>query len=276
MANRGDIASYYLGISLGADSEVFNDGESARVAGEQWAVRGGEGLEVYNTGRLESLMAAIIGGNRATVSNGEAGQILASETAIHVGGQVYVDNRGLIRSGDTAIKAENVELIQTSTGRVEAAGDAVRAESVGGDNYGTVRSERGDAIDAERAYVEIYGTITAPEGAAFRLRGTRASANDFANSLVGERGTIEGRVAIEVARGRADTRISQASGTIRGTSGTAIRLANGNDRVSLFDTLVEGDIHLGGGNDEFSASLDTRLEGRTLFGAGHDRLNLGH
>jgi hypothetical protein len=266
VTNAGTIRGGDRGIRLQDDANGFtlNNLATGRIFAEAQAVRLDEdnplaNAMITNDGLIQST------DGRAIQTRGPGGTVI---------------NRGTLRGGEEVVEAredftlENYGTIAlngldwdaatqswTNTGATSDE-DGVQFASGRADNYGVILGTD-DGIDFDEGEIHNHKTgVIISTGAAndltnggsgIDLDGTfePTVGSDRASGLatIVNEGYIEGVNAIGVADGHASPVTIRNSGTLRGRSGTAIRLGAGDDTLELDGGRIIGTVDLGGGTN---------------------------
>lgn len=254
VGNGGTIDGGDEGIDIRATNGTITNAAGALIRGGDRGIDANEtadGLTITNNGQITGTASdAIRGLANVTVTNNAGATISGGDEGVQVTSDLSLTNHGTITAADEGIEATDNATF-TNTGTISAVDDAIQADdNTTITNSGLIESSENDAIDIDSGSVTNTGTI--------RATGTTDDGIDFdplaANvvSTVDNRAgaLIEGTVGINVdlANDRAQAIIN--AGTIRGRSGIALFLEDGDDSLDLLSGgIVDGTADFGAGND---------------------------
>lgn len=234
--NAGDVrATEDRGIRLqaGANDSTIINRAGATILSQDQAIRADNGDDIRNL-RVENAGTITATDGRAIQSRGagttvvNTGLIEGGEEVIEARIDFTLENRGTIRIIDPTIADEDG--VQFASGRV--------------DNYGLIQGTD-DGIDVDEGTIVNHagGVIRAQpapgEGGGNGIDADELLQDDILGDLpvgvlrIENAGLIEGPKAIAVAEGRPAAIDVVNSGTLRGTSGTAIEFDPGMDASTL-------------------------------------------
>ncbi|WP_322893573.1 MULTISPECIES: autotransporter outer membrane beta-barrel domain-containing protein [unclassified Yoonia] len=262
---------------------IINDGYIEGVRAIGVADGHASPVTIRNSGTLRgrSDVAVSLGaGSKAMITNDGLIQSTGGRAIQARAPGTIVTNRGTLRGGEEVVEAredftlENYGTIAlngldwdaatqswTNTGATSDE-DGVQFASGRADNYGIILGTD-DGIDFDEGEIHNHKTgVIISTGAAndptnggsgIDLDGTfePTVGSDRASGLatIVNEGYIEGVNAIGVADGHASPVTIRNSGTLRGRSGTAIRLGSGDDTLELDGGRIIGTVDLGGGTN---------------------------
>ena len=273
--NRGSISAGYgsFYISGLVSGNFINSGYigGASELDNQWAVQFFTGLAGHfeNTGRISGNYAVSINTLGGYFYNGGTGEIVGNNSGVYIGdfdGPFFL-NDGLIQASGFGVALNNSYLGQSiidNTGSIVGeqlyglalvSTDPASAQTALIQNWGLIQGGDQGVFTAGHDQVSItnLGIIQAtnPDGVAI------SAADSIVEVFNGFGGVIEGEVGIEASDGQV---LIVNAGTIRGLSGPAMDLGDGDSRVFNLSTgRFVGDLIGGGGRDELF------LDGGTYF-----------
>ncbi len=248
---------YYSPLSITAAGYVSNNGTSFAITGQIGTV--------INSGTVRSTGTyAAIYLYTATLIN--HGTVDSTYRGVDIRSLGSVNNTGTIIGGRWGISGEHLATI-TNSGTVQSSGNGIQL-FVGGaiTNSAAIIGLNGLAISGATGTVDNTGTITASYGTGVRLDSGGTITNAAGGAIleggdyvavainggpgrIVNAGTIQGYVGIA---GDSTGMTVVNSGTIIGTSGTAIAFGTGNDRLQLLPgaLAITGLVDGGGGADK--------------------------
>ncbi|WP_425090942.1 VPLPA-CTERM sorting domain-containing protein [Tropicimonas sp. S265A] len=224
-------------INLGNSEDSIVDNDGTINAGDE-GIQGGDRLRVENSGTVTAVEKAIDANGDGVVVINSLGASITSvlNEGIETGDGATITNDGTVSAFDDAIQVGENALITNS--------GTIQNTQVAADIVGSVEAQ--DAIDIDSG--TVVNTSTG------KIISTTNAAIDFdpgANgSLIENAGVIKGTEAVTVDSADTAAQTVKNSGTLEGTSGTALNLGMGADAVELAESsIVIGDILLGAGLD---------------------------
>ncbi|WP_203292453.1 autotransporter domain-containing protein [Maricaulis parjimensis] len=273
--NRGSISagygSFYISGLVSGNFENSGYIGGTSELGNQFGLQFFTGLagRFENTGRISGNYAVSINALGGYFYNGGTGEIVGNNSGVYIGdfgGPVFL-NDGLIQASGFGVALNNSYLGQSfieNTGTILGeqlyglalvSTDPASAQTAFIQNWGLIQGGDQGVFTAGHDQVSILnlGIIQAtnPDGVAI------SAADSIVEVFNGFGGVIEGEVGIEASDGQV---VVVNSGTIRGLSGPAMDLGDGDSLVINMSTgHLVGDLIGGGGRDELV------LNGGTYF-----------
>jgi hypothetical protein len=274
--NSGALNGGDEGIDIrGADGLIAN-AVGATITGADRGIDadGVGGLTVQNSGTVTGTGSdALRAGNGLTVTNTVGAVIDGGDEGIQTLADFTLTNDGRIEAADEGIEAtDNAQITNTATGEIVGVDDAIQLDDNASIfNRGLIESAANDGIDIDSGSVENHGIIrslSAEDGIDFD---PESAGNGSVINAAG--GLIEGQIGINVDLLNDRNQIIENRGTIRGLSGVAFFLEDGDDSLALYKGgIIDGTGDFGAGEDLLSlvGAQDSRVGGGSLFDGGAD------
>lgn len=272
--NNGALNGGDEGIDIRGANGLITNAAGATITGADRGIDadGIAGLTIQNGGTVTGTNSdAIRAGNGLTVTNSAGAVIDGGDEGIQTLANFTLTNSGRIEAADEGIEAtDNAQITNNATGEIVGVDDAIQLDDNASIiNRGLIESTENDGIDIDSGSVENHGTIrsvTAEDGIDFDPDATgNGSVVNAAGAL------IEGQIGINVDLLNDRDQYIENRGTIRGLSGTAFFLEDGDDSLVLNEGgIIDGIGDFGAGADLLSlvGGQDAQVGGGSLFDGG--------
>ncbi|MWV29104.1 hypothetical protein [Aurantiacibacter rhizosphaerae] len=296
LANTGSIESLLdHAVKGGCDVRIDNAAGSI-IRGARDALNLGNRAAVENRGTITGGDEGVQADDASTLLNAAGATITGGSDGVKLGDFSTVDNYGTILGlGDDGVQAGAGSSITNRAGatiRAEDEGINANADDVTIVNHGVIVSKDDGINVAERARIVNTGLIQATEqqdgidldsGVIINSGTIIGHGHDVGinfdpalnDSYVKNTGLIEGNIAIAVWRSDERSQTVVNAGTLRGMSGVALSLREGNDTLIIRPgSMIEGTAHLGNGNDLLEVESGGQVATPILLEDGDDTVRL--
>lgn len=255
--NSGTVDGGDEGIDIrGANGQITNaSGALIRGADRGIDSDGINGLTITNNGQISGTASdAIRAANNLTVTNNLGALISGGDEGVQTLANFNLTNHGTINVGDEGIEAtDNGTFVNTGT--ITAVDDAIQTDdNTSITNSGTIESTENDGVDIDTGSVINTGIIRSINGIEDGIDFDPDAANVVSTVDNRAGALISGAIGVNVDPANDRAQAITNAGTIRGLSGTALFLEDGDDSLTLLGSGI--------------------IDGLSDFGAGADALNL--